>query len=268
MLPDARVCFRARYVGLVGSPFHCFCDIYDIVFEVDVFQLDGTGFSAPFAGAQIDNGRQCFGVPQGGFDDLDLVLLGRLAAAAGQPARQGCHFCGIVIPVPLRVVDIKLKNRVQHGFLIRYSGMRSVESGKKRLYFPWFDGLYPAASELPERAGYAGQIGFLRAVLHFQHLCPVTLGHVLKERAEFFQKLFFLPAFFAGDDILAAFSPCFDGVTAGKAFALPVYYFVAFPHAVCFLPQPLGRILWIGTIQAGKCFAGLHKKISFRVQER
>ncbi|WP_412434030.1 hypothetical protein [Ruthenibacterium lactatiformans] len=102
---------------------------------------------------------------------MDLVLLGRLAAAAGQPARQGCHFCGIVIPVPLRVVDIKLKNRVQHGFLIRYSGMRSVESGKKRLYFPWFDGLYPAASELPERAGYAGQIGFLRAVLHFQHLC-------------------------------------------------------------------------------------------------
>ena len=160
MLPDARVCFRARYVGLVGYPFHCFCDIYDIVFEVDVFQLDGTGFSAPFAGAQIDNGRQCFGVPQGGFDDLDLVLLGRLAAAAGQPARQGCHFCGIVIPVPLRVVDIKLKNRVQNGFLIRYSGMRSVEAGKKRLYFPWFDGLYPAASELPERAGYAGQIGF------------------------------------------------------------------------------------------------------------
>lgn len=222
MLPDA--------ASVLGHVMWGWLDIHSTAFVIFMISfLKSMSFNwmaqaspLPFAGAQIDNGRQCFGVPQGGFDDLDLVLLGRLAAAAGQPARQGCHFCGIVIPVPLRVVDIKLKNRVQHGFLIRYSGMRSVESGKKRLYFPWFDGLYPAASELPERAGYAGQIGFLRAVLHFQHLCPVTLGHVLKERAEFFQKLFFLPAFFAGDDILAAFSPCFDGVTAGKAFALPV----------------------------------------------
>ena len=34
-----------------------------------------------------------------------------------------------------------------------------------------------------------------------------------------------------------------------------------------FLPQPLGRIFWIGTIQAGKCFAGLHKKSPFEYRK-